>query len=263
MKRIRDGEGATRRRSDKERSSRKLASSFAASQRYRVCASPRGFTLLELVITLFILTILTLGALPLVQLSVQRQREQALREALREMRSAIDQFHRDALGGPCAPTPGAAAAPIPGGEGVPVQTQNAPAAPGVPGQQATIDPRSRVMITDCTIFTVDNPDRYPPDLDTLVNGVNIAPRAGAGGQLGGVGLGNDTRNATDVSGTLSTKKKVYLREIPVDPMTGQREWDLRSLYDTPDSSSWGRENVFDVRSKSSATALNGEKYNEW
>lgn len=218
-----------------------------------------GFTLLELVITLFILAILTLGALPLVHLAVQRQREAQLREALREMRSAIDQFHRDAIGGPCAPRaqqPGAV------NQGVDPEGQQNPI-PNLPAQQASIDPRSRVMITDCTIFTVDNPDRYPPDLETLVNGVNIAPRAGAGGQAGGVGLGNDNRNATDVSGTLATKKKVYLREIPVDPMTGKREWDLRSLYDSPDATSWGNENVFDVRSKSTATALNGQKYNEW
>lgn len=211
----------------------------------------QGFTLLELVITLFVLSILTLGVLPLVQVSIQRQREARLREALREMRGAIDQFRRDVIGGPCAPPP---AGQQPG------QQQQ----PGQPGaQQAMIDPRSRVMITDCTIFSVDNPDRYPPDLETLVKGVNVAARAGAGNQMGGVGLGNDTRNATDVSGTLATKKKIYLREIPVDPMTGRREWDLRSLYDTADSSSWGGENVFDVRSQSKATALNGEKYNEW
>jgi general secretion pathway protein G len=216
----------------------------------------RGFTLLELVITLFILAIMTLGALPLVQVSVQRQREQQLRESLREMRGAIDQFHRDVIGGPCAPAAGAAQQQ----QGQP----NPPVQPGQqPGQQAMIDPRSRVMITDCTIFSVDNPDRYPPDLDTLVKGVSVAPRAGAANQMGGVGLGNDTRNATDVSGTLATKKKVYLREIPIDPMTGKREWDLRSLYDNSDSNSWGGENVFDVRSQSKSTALNGEKYNEW
>jgi general secretion pathway protein G len=210
-----------------------------------------GFTLLELVITLFILAILTLGALPLVQAAVQRQREAQLRAALREMRGAIDQFRRDVIGGPCAPPPAGAG----GGQ----QQQQNPQG----GQQALIDPRSRVMITDCTIFSVDNPDRYPPDLETLVNGVSVAPRAGSSNQLGGVGLGNDTRNATDVSGTLATKKKVYLREIPVDPMTGKREWDLRSLYDNSDSTSWGGENVFDVHSQSKATALNGEKYNEW
>lgn len=214
-----------------------------------------GFTLLELVITLFVLAILTMGVMPLVKVSVQRQREQQLRESLREMRSAIDQFHRDVIGGPCAPPAGVGQGPNPAAQ---------PNQPNLPGQQqALIDPRSRVMITDCTIFTVDNPDRYPPDLETLVNGVNVAPRAGAANQLGGAGLGGDNRNATDVSGTLATKKKVYLREIPVDPMTGEREWNLRSLYDQPDSSSWGNENVFDVRSKSSATALNGEKYSDW
>jgi general secretion pathway protein G len=212
----------------------------------------KGFTLLELVITLFILAILTLGVMPLVQVAVQRQREQQLRESLREMRSAIEQFHRDVIGGPCA-------APAVAGINQGQQAQGG----AQQQQQALIDPRSRVMITDCTIFTVDNPDRYPPDLETLVKGVNVAPRAGAANQLGGVGLGGDTRNATEVSGTLATKKKVYLREIPIDPMTGRREWDLRSLYDNADSASWGGENVFDVRSQSKATALNGEKYNEW
>jgi hypothetical protein len=180
-----------------------------------------------------------------------------LRESLRQMRSAIEQFHRDAIGGPCAPAGGAQqAGAVPQGEGVPGQA-------GALQQQGTIDPRSRVMITDCTIFSTDNPDRYPPDLETLVKGVNVAPRAGSANQMGGVGLGGDNRNATDVSGTLATKKKVYLREIPIDPMTGKREWDLRSLYDDKDSTSWGGENVFDVRSQSKATALNGEKYNEW
>jgi general secretion pathway protein G len=46
-------------------------------------------------------------------------------------------------------------------------------------------------------------------------------------------------------------------------MTGQADWDLRSTYDSPDASSWGGENVFDVRSKSTETALDGTKYNEW
>lgn len=215
----------------------------------------QGFTLLELVITLFILAILTMGVMPLVQVAVKRQREQQLREALREMRGAIDQFHRDVIGGPCAAAGAGQGGAVPG-EGQPNQ-------PVQPGQQASIDPRSRVMITDCTIFSVDNPDRYPPDLETLVSGVNVAPRAGAANPMGGVGLGGDNRNATDVSGTLATKKKVYLREIPVDPMTGRREWDLRSLYDNSDSTSWGGENIFDVRSQSKATALNGENYNEW
>src|SRR5688572_25837719 len=59
----------------------------------------RGFTLIELVITVTVLAILTLGVIPLVQVSVKRQKEEQLRAALREMREAIDQFHREALAG--------------------------------------------------------------------------------------------------------------------------------------------------------------------
>ena len=77
-------------------------------------------------------------------------------------------------------------------------------------------------------------DGYPPDLETLVNGV-------------------------DVQG----KKVRFLRRIPVDPMTGSAEWGLRSTQDDPKSTSWGGQNVFDVYSKSDATALDGTKYSDW
>jgi general secretion pathway protein G len=75
---------------------------------------------------------------------------------------------------------------------------------------------------------------YPPDLQTLVDGV-------------------------DVQG----KKLRFLRRIPVDPMTGDTEWGLRSNQDDPDSTSWGEQNVFDVYTKSEGTALDGTKYNTW
>ena len=55
----------------------------------------------------------------------------------------------------------------------------------------------------------------------------------------------------------------YMREVPVDPMTGKNDWELRSSYDASDAGSWGGENVFDVRSKSKAKALNGEQYSDW
>jgi prepilin-type N-terminal cleavage/methylation domain-containing protein len=260
----RRGDAGTRRRGEKE--------SYFSSPRLRVSASPRranGFTLIELVITLTVLTILTMGVIPLVKTSVRRQREQQLREALRTMRSAIDQFHREALAGARAGQPGA------GGTGAPVapptEQENPPAngpAPtgAVPGQpvQQFIDPRVRVAITDNTIFGTDNPDRYPPDLDTLVNGVNVTPIGGGGPQGGGGIAGLDNENTATSNSLASTKKKVYLREIPIDPMTGERDWELRSTYDSKDAQSWGGENVFDVRSKSTATALDGEtKYNEW
>ena len=61
----------------------------------------RGFSLIELVITITVLTIMTLGVLPLVKVSVKRQKEQQLRETLRQMRMAIDEFHRDTMGMVC------------------------------------------------------------------------------------------------------------------------------------------------------------------
>jgi general secretion pathway protein G len=75
---------------------------------------------------------------------------------------------------------------------------------------------------------------YPPDLQTLVTGV-------------------------DVQG----KTVRFLRKIPVDPMTGNTDWGLRSNQDDPDSDSWGGQNVFDVYSKSDGTALDGTKYKDW
>jgi len=210
----------------------------------------RGFSLIELVITVTVLTILTMGVVPLLKLSVKRQKEQQLRDALRQMRLAIDDFHRDTVGMQCTGTTALA-----GGTG------------GAGGAQGSnyVDPRSKVVMSDCTIFGVDNPDRYPPDLDTLQNGVNVIPRGGVAGGQGLQSTGTAMSNTNSVLGgsELSTRKKVYLRGIPIDPMTGERDWEFRSCYDAPDSGSWGGENVFDVRSKSKDTALNGEKYSDW
>ena len=78
---------------------------------------------------------------------------------------------------------------------------------------------------------------YPPDLETLVKGVQL--------------------------GASSDRKIRFLRKIPVDPMTGRPEWGLRAVQDDPDSTSWGGKNVFDVYSKSTGTALDGTKYSDW
>lgn len=75
---------------------------------------------------------------------------------------------------------------------------------------------------------------YPPDLDTLVNGVDVAG-----------------------------KKLRFLRKIPTDPMTGSTDWGLRSMQDDPDSDSWGGQSVFDVHTKSQGEALDGTKYKDW
>jgi general secretion pathway protein G len=75
---------------------------------------------------------------------------------------------------------------------------------------------------------------YPPDLQTLVDGVEV-----------------------------QDKKVKFLRRIPVDPMTNSSEWGLRSNQDDADSDSFGGQNVFDVHTKSTGTALDGTKYSTW
>jgi general secretion pathway protein G len=79
---------------------------------------------------------------------------------------------------------------------------------------------------------------YPPDLETLVEGVSMQ---------------------NDQSGV----KLKFLRRIPTDPMTNSTEWGMRSYQDRPDATTWGGQSVFDVYTKSEATALDGTKYKDW
>jgi len=81
-------------------------------------------------------------------------------------------------------------------------------------------------------------ENYPPDLETLVNGVT---------------------KANDATGV----KLKFLRRIPIDPMTHSTEWGLRSYTDRPDSTSWGGSSVYDVYSKSEGKGLDGTKYKDW
>lgn len=93
-------------------------------------------------------------------------------------------------------------------------------------------------IADRSLIRVEvGSEGYPPDLDTLVKGVEY--------------------------GSSGAQKIRFLRRIPVDPMTGRAEWNLRSVQDDPDSTSQGGNNVFDVHSKSQGTALDGTKYANW
>ncbi|MGH9565907.1 MAG: type II secretion system protein [Candidatus Angelobacter sp.] len=144
-----------------------------------------GVTLLEMIVVITILLILMGAAVPVVRVSVKRQKEVELRRDLWEMRSAIDRY-KDAA--------------------------------------------------DRNMFQIKlDSQGYPPDLDTLVNGVEIT---------GG-------------------KKLRFLRRVPEDPMTGSKDWGLRSMQDDPESDSWGGQNVFDVYTKSDGTGLNGTKYKDW
>lgn len=205
--------------------------------------SGSGYSLLELVITLTVLAILVMGTVPLAQNAVKRQKELRLRETLRQMRNAIDEFKRDTLG----------ACPL----GALVTGDPTK---GLGGQSVPADPRTRVVIDDCTIFDTENLDRYPPSLDILVDGVRVKARGID--MRGGKGLGDDPTNATDLNDTKEIIK-VYLREMPIDPMTGESDWKLRSSYQDKDSGSWDEINLFDVRSASDEEGLNGEKYSDW
>jgi len=144
----------------------------------------RGLTMVELIITVTILSILASAAVPIARFQVKRQNERYLRYDLWMMRDAIDRY-KDAA------------------------DKNA--------FQVKLDSQG-----------------YPPDLETLVNGVDV-----------------------------QTKKVKFLRHIPVDPMTGKAEWGLRSMQDDPNSDSYGGQSVFDVYSKSQGTALDGTKYADW
>ena len=144
----------------------------------------RGLTLVELIVTVAILSILASAAVPIARFQVKRQNERQLRRDLWEMRSAIDHY-KDAA--------------------------------DMHAFQTKVDSQN-----------------YPPDLETLVNGV-------------------------DVQG----KKVKFLRRIPVDPMTGKAEWGLHSMQDDPTSDSYGGQSVFDVYSKSQGVALDGTKYSDW
>ncbi|HEX6185751.1 MAG TPA: prepilin-type N-terminal cleavage/methylation domain-containing protein, partial [Pyrinomonadaceae bacterium] len=108
--------------------------------------SARGWTLIELVITMTVMAILTLAVIPITRTAVRRQRETRLREALREMRAAIDEFHRDTVGVQCGPGGTGVLAPVTGG--------GTGGTGGTGGGTASvpIDPRTRVYITECTIF---------------------------------------------------------------------------------------------------------------
>ena len=214
-----------------------------------ICKEQNGFTLLELIITLGVLAILVMGTIPLAQNASKRQKELRLREVLREMRSAIDEFRRD--------TVGACNSVQLGGTGGGTIRNN----PIPDGTNSQADPRSRVMIDDCKIFDTENLDRYPPSLEILVEGVKVKSR-GLPVNLGGGGVFSDQTNVFK-EGEEEEKKKVYLREIPVDPMTGEKDWQFRSSFQTKDEGSWDEINVFDVRSSSDEEALNGEKYSDW
>lgn len=105
----------------------------------------------------------------------------------------------------------------------------------------------------------EDTEGYPPDLETLVNGVEVSAGASTAAQSS-----STSRRSRSQQESEQEKKIIkFLRRIPKDPMTNSFDWGLRSYQDDPDSENWGGENVYDVYTKSLGTALDGTKYKEW
>ncbi len=154
-------------------------------------SSQNGYSFVELLVVSVILIVLASAIAPLAQVTIQRQREAHLHRALRQLRTAIDEY-KDAvdLG-------------VIGGANLESENQG-----------------------------------YPPDLETLVEGVEVLNAA-------------------------SGRKIRFLRRIPIDPFTKSADWGLRAYQDTPTASTWGGDNVYDVYSNARGTALDGTRYREW
>jgi len=150
--------------------------------------SQNGVTLVELVVTIAVMSILAGALIPITKFAVKRQKELELRRDLRTMRQAIDLYKKFCDTGVI--------------------------------QKSGVD-------SEC----------YPPDLDTLVEGV-------------------------EKTGALGQKIK-FLRRIPLDPMIKSKDWGLRSYQDEPDSTSWGHENVYDVYTTATGKGLDGTPYKDW
>lgn len=158
-----------------------------AIRKYLGGRAQRGYSMVELAMVCALILILTAMIVPVTRFTLIRQKELELRYALRQMRTAIDDYKR---------------------------------------------------LSDQGLITVDlDTEGYPKSLEKLVEGVELV------GQI--------------------KKKKRFLRKLPVDPMTGKAEWGLRSYQDEPDTTAWGRQNVYDVYSLSDGTALDKTKYKDW
>ena len=161
---------------------------------------------MELLITLVIIFILASIALPLTKVSTKRVKELELRQALRTMRTAIDNFRNDWA-----------------------RDQNILLGPLCVNNQTT-----------CKEFT--GIAGYPKSLETLL--------------------------AIELSGAEAVIEEVnpirrYLRRIPLDPVTKSTDWGLRCYQDDPDTGSWCGDDVFDVYTTSTETAINGTSYRDW
>lgn len=197
-------------------------------------------TLLELIVTVAIVIILAAVAMPSVKVMGKRTQELELRQKLREIRMALDRFHEDwAREGDMAK-----------------------------GQYCTKHKSSCLEYTGST--------GYPKKFETLLgiplsdDGTESKRPQGAMGMGMGVnptGEGKSLRDSLNDSPLKDSEEKPkvkrYLRRIPLDPMTGTQDWGLRCYKDPPEADRWCSDDIFDVFTKNTASALNKSRYRDW
>ena len=243
-----------------------------------------GLTLVELIVAFTILLILSTMALPLARVKVQREKERRLRDALSEIRKAIDR-HKDMadqgkLGQVDEDTFGYPLTLESMVEGVTVQATGVGGNPfgqggmqGLGGQSGAFGGgRGR----SGSAFGGQQGGSFGGRQGSSFGGrsgggfgaqsrggFGSSQGGGFGSQSGG-GLGSSRRGSSGFGSSGEDEQKIrFLRRIPLDPITNSTNWGVRSVQDEPESMSWGGQNVFDVFTTSMDMALDGTRYSEW
>jgi type II secretory pathway pseudopilin PulG len=238
-----------------------------------------GLTLIELIVAFTILLILSTMALPLTSIKVQREKERRLREALSEIRTAIDRYKDAADAGMLGQEdpdnhgyPESLEVLV---EGVEVQSSGMPGMVGqqgglgqpIGGQQGGLGGGMGSSFGNQRQGAGQQGGFGSSQQGAGQQGAFGSSRQGAGGGFGssrsGTGGSFGETGSSFGEEDAEPKKLRFLRRIPVDPMTGTAEWGMRGNSDDPDSMSWSGRNVFDVYSMSLDMALDGTRYSEW
>ena len=227
-----------------------------------------GLTLVELIVAFTILLILSTMALPLARVKVQREKERRLRNALSEIRKAIDR-HKDMadegkLGQVDEDTFGYPLTLESMVEGVTVQATGVGGNPFGQGGMQGLGGQSGAFGGGRGRSGSAFGGRSGGGFGAQSRGGFGSSQGGGFGSQSGGGLGSSRRGSSGFGSSEEDEQKIrFLRRIPLDPITNSTDWGVRSVQDEPESMSWGGQNVFDVFTTSMDMALDGTRYSEW